>query len=428
MKFFLSWLILSTTITSLSSCSSHRHTPGQTIILTNTSTFNLTDKAIAIKRGELQVPAGDMFPLLISQSGDTIPSQLDDLDGDHTWDELFFVMNLSAQKTDSIHLSWTEAAIEFPKRTSIRFGVRQTVTSKVEPAASDTFYADQLPGVIGYQHYQTDGPTWENDKVAFRQYLDGRNSIDVFGKTVHYMTPDSVGIGKDGHTENNYSTMKDWGTDILAVANSAGIGGFSLKIQDSLPRLGITEKDSVNNVDSTIFNILSEGPVRSIMKFNYINWRPLGRKYNVVQTTSIWPGMYAFNNSVRFSDLKGDETMVVSLVNSNTEQKLNELTVNDEWVVLYTHDKQSVNKEWWLGLALILPKDNYMGYIEAPKKGSLSTAYLGKLKIVNNNSINYFAVAAWELSDKGFSDPAYFKTYLENLVNGLTAEVSIKVR
>jgi hypothetical protein len=325
-------------------------------------------------------------------------------------------------------LSWTEAAIEFPKRTSIRFGVRQTVTSKVEPAASDTFYADQLPGVIGYQHYQTDGPTWENDKVAFRQYLDGRNSIDVFGKTVHYMTPDSVGIGKDGHTENNYSTMKDWGTDILAVANSAGIGGFSLKIQDSLPRLGITEKDSVNNVDSTIFNILSEGPVRSIMKFNYINWRPLGRKYNVVQTTSIWPGMYAFNNSVRFSDLKGDETMVVSLVNSNTEQKLNELTVNDEWVVLYTHDKQSVNKEWWLGLALILPKDNYMGYIEAPKKGSLSTAYLGKLKIVNNKSINYFAVAAWELSDKGFSDPAYFKTYLENLVNGLTAEVSIKVR
>ncbi|MEO6001257.1 MAG: DUF4861 domain-containing protein [Chitinophagaceae bacterium] len=427
MKFCLFFILSFATVGCLSSCESDKKASVQTIILINPSSIDLKDKAMVVTRKELIVPAGDLYPLLINQSGDTIPSQMDYLDKDDTWDELFFVLNLSANQTDTIHLKWLEAAVQYPNRTSVHFGVRQTVNSTIKPAYTDTFYADQLPGVIGYQHYQTDGPAWENDKVGFRQYLDGRNSIDVFGKKVPYMTPEDVGIGKDGVTENNYSEMKDWGTDILAVANSAGIGGFSLLINDSLPRLGITEQDKLNNVDSTIFNIITEGPVRSMMKFRYINWKPLGRNYLVEQTTSIWPGTYAYNNSVRFNNLKGDETMVVGLVNSNTSEKLTEIDVNDQWVVLFTHDKQSVNKEWWLGLALILPKKDYLGYTEAPKKGRLSTTYLGKLKVVNNKPVNYFAVACWELSDKGFSDPVYFKKYLVDLVNQLTEVVKLKI-
>ena len=427
MKHYLFFFLLCVISVCQTSCESNKNALGQTIILTNSSSVDLKDKAITITRKELKVPAGDLYPLLINQSGDTIPSQLDYLDTDDNWDELFFVYNLSPKQADTIHMKWLEAIVQYPNRTSVRFGVRKTVNSTVKPAYTDTFYADQLPGVIGYQHYQTDGPTWENDKVAFRQYLDGRNSIDVFGKKVSYMTPEDVGIGKDGVTENNYSDMKDWGTDILAVANSAGIGGFSLMIKDSLPRLGITEQDKLNNVDSTIFKIITEGPVRSIMKFRYINWQPLDRNYLVEQTTSIWPGMYAYNNSVSFKNLKGDETMVVSLVNSNTSQPLTEMNVNDQWVVLFTHDKQSVNKEWWLGLALILPRKNYLGYMEGPKMGKLSTTYLGKLKVESDKPVNYFAVACWELSDKGFSDPVYFKKYLSDLVSQLSAEVKVKV-
>jgi hypothetical protein len=90
----------------------------------------------------------------------------------------FFVTNLDARAEESLHLSWLNQQIQFEKRSGVRFGVRQTKASQVKPEISDTFYADQLPAVIGYQHYQRDGPTWENDKIAFRIYLDGRNSID----------------------------------------------------------------------------------------------------------------------------------------------------------------------------------------------------------------------------------------------------------
>lgn len=409
------------------SCNTN-NSPVNTITVTNDSSVSLNDKPVIIKRQALaNIPQENRFPLVTTNTGDTVAAQLDDTDRDGKWDQLFFVADFKPREERKFQLSWTDAPIKLNPRSHIRFGVRQTMDSHVEPAISDTFYADQLPGVIGYQHYQTDGPTWENDKAGFRLYLDGRNSIDVFGKKVSYITSDSIGIGKDGHTENNYSDMKDWGTDILAVGNSVGIGGVSLLIKDSLARLGVTEQDSLNNVDTTIFNIVSNGPVHSLMEFDYRGWKALNRNYHATMNTSIWPGMYAFQNTVSLQNLTGDETLVVGLVNSNTTRPLKEIFINDKWVVLLTHDQQSVNKTWWLGLALILPKEDYLGYMEAPKQGKLSTTFLAKLKVKNGQPVTYYAVAAWELSNEQFKDEAYFTDYVHNLTEQLAAGLKITV-
>jgi hypothetical protein len=400
----------------------------QEIKLKNTAAIVLQDKAILIGRNKLSdVPEGDYDPLLLTEQGDTIPAQLDDLDGDGLWDELFFLIDLAANEEKELELHWTNEKLDFEKRTSVRFGVRASEDSKVEPATSDTFYANELPGVMGYQPYQTDGPSWENDKVGFRHYLDGRNSKDVFGKKVSTMSPDSVGINKEGVTEDNYHVMEDWGRDILAVGNSVGIGGVALMVGDSLARLGVTQADSLNNVDSTVFQILSEGPVRSVINYQYHQWKTNGRSYGVEETSTIWPGMYAYKNEVSFSGLEGDETLLIGLVNSNTTNPLKEITIDDKWVVLFTHDKQTYEKEWFLGLALILPKDAYQGYMEAPKTGKLSNTFLAKMDVENNKPISYFSVAGWELSDEGFKDAAYFEDYVRNLAGQLGAEVKIEI-
>jgi hypothetical protein len=373
------------------------------------------------------MPPGNVYPLIINHNGDTLAAQLDDLNGDKEWDELFVVTDLKAGETASYRFLWSDKEPAFTNRTSIRFGVRKNRESKVAPAVADTFYPNQLPGVIGYQRYQTDGPTWENDKVGFRQYLDGRNSIDVFGKKISAISPEDVGINEAGVTEPNYSAMQEWGTDIMHVGNSVGLGGSALLIGDSLARLGITEQDSLNNVDTTICHIVTEGPVRSELQVEYKGWKPLNRNYTMKQNTSITPGNYAFKNELRFNNLQGDETLLVGLVNSRTSQKLSEVYIDDKWVVLYTHDKQSVNKEWWLGLAIILPKENYLGYMEAAKTGKVSTSFFGKLKVGNNKPVSYYAVACWELSDARFNDPGYFKTYITGLAKQLSASVTVKV-
>jgi hypothetical protein len=150
--------------------------------------------------------------------------------------------------------------------------------------------------------------------------------------------------------------------------------------------------------------------------------------YDVHEKSVIWPGMYAFQSTYRINKLKGDEALVVGLVNSNTDHPLTEITAGDKWVILMTHDKQTYKKEYWLGLALILPKDVYIGSGEAPDTGRFSKSYYGKLKISNDHPVSYYAVGASELSDPNFKDSTYFSNYVQKLAAELAAEVKIEIK
>ena len=92
----------------------------QEIILTNTSSVALTGKAISIKRNNFKIPKGTVYPLLQSSANDTIPAQLDDLDGDNKWDELFFVVTIPANSTNTYSINWVTTQPVFEKRTSVR--------------------------------------------------------------------------------------------------------------------------------------------------------------------------------------------------------------------------------------------------------------------------------------------------------------------
>jgi hypothetical protein len=164
------------------------------------------------------------------------------------------------------------------------------------------------------------------------------------------------------------------------------------------------------------------------LNYHFENWQPDGRTYQVDETTSIWPGMFAYQNQVTFSGLHGDENMMIGLVNINNQNPLEEIAVNDQWQVLLTHDMQTYDRKWWLGLALIVPRDLYLGYIEAPKLGQLSNTFLARLKVDNNKPITYYAVAGWEMSDEGFKDADYFRNYVADLVKQLSAKVEVIVK
>ena len=410
------------------SCEPGKEDKSQKITLTNSSSVHLTDKAISIARENLTVPEGALYPLLLSAAGDTIASQLDDLSGDGQWDELFFVADIPADQSVTLLLVWTDIQPEYTVRTGVKFGKRDSKNTPVYPKTSDTLYADQIHKKLGYQPYQTDGPMWENDKVGFRHYFDGRNAKDLFGKKVAYMSPESVGIGEGGKVEDNYHEMADWGRDILAVGNSAGLGGFALLINDEITRLGCVSGDTVTNVESSVFQIKTEGPVRSVMNFTYNNWKPVDdRNYMAEETVSIWPGMYAYQSAVKISGLQGDEKLAIGLVNINTDQPLTELDINEKYIALYTHDQQSYDKEWWLGMALIIPKDAYLGVGEAPETGKFTNSFFARMTVKEDTPVKYYSVGAWELSDEGFVDREYFVKYIEELAHQLAAEVEVAV-
>jgi hypothetical protein len=411
----------------ITSCKTQKKEETTKLVLTNTSNLKLTDKAISIKRNLFgDTSLLNKFPLLIA-SGDTIPSQINDTNQDGNWDELFIVANFSENEKKVVTLKWIDNVPEFNIRTSVRFGKRLSEKSQVQPAIEEILQANEVYSALGFQRYQTDGPTWENDKVGFRHYLDGRNAKDVFGKKIPQISPENVGIDTDGAVEDNYHVMHDWGRDVFPVGNSVGLGGFALLVDNEINRLGIISGDTLNNIETTTFKILNEGPENSVLNYHYKNWKVTGNLYQANETTSIWPGMYGYKNTISIDGLKGNEKLLIGLSNINNEKGLNTFEVGD-WVCLIQHDNLTYEREWVLGTALIVPKNGFEGAIEAPKTGQLTNSYLAKFKVENNVPISYYAVAGWELSaDKNFKDAAYFTNYVTNLAKQLAAEVSVEI-
>ncbi|MEA5403227.1 DUF4861 family protein [Arcicella sp. DC2W] len=406
---------------------------GNSIMLANQSNTDLVEKPVSIATKRFQSKINKhLFPQIFDKKGKEIPSQLNDLDGDGQFDELFFVADIPQKSSVKLSLKWTNNQPSYPIKTSVRFGKRSSKNTPVEPKTSDTFYANQLPKIIGYQPYQTDGPSWENDKVAFRHYFDGRNAKDLFGKRTSAISPENVGISETGAVQDNYHVLKDWGRDILPAGNaeglSVGLGGVGLLINNQLYRVGVTANDTVHNVEATDFKIVSEGTVKSQISLDYHNWKPtIDRTYQLSEKPTIWPGMYAYQNTVKLSGLKGDETVVIGLSKVATNHPVTEIK-QGKFVALYTHDAQSYNKEFIIGLAIIVPAEVYQGYGESPKTGSFALSYYAKLDLKNNSNLRYYAVGAWELADECFKTEKCFEDYLKKLMAQLNTEVSIKVQ
>lgn len=400
-----------------------------TITLANNSNMELSQKAVSIKRNFLD-RVGDQtgFPLL-TEGMDTIPSQVNDLDGDGQWDELFLVTDFGANEKKSVQLHWVENTPQFPVRTSVRFGKRTAKDEPVHPAMEEILTANEVHEALGYQRYQTDGPSWENDKVGFRHYLDGRNATDVFGKKTPGITPENVGINNEGAVVDNYHVMHDWGRDIFPVGNSVGLGGFALLSAGKIERLGILTNDTLNNIEETTFKIVAEGPVNSVLSYDYHNWKvSSGNVYQAKEMTSIWPGMYGYKKTVSLEGLKENDMLLIGLSNINNQKPL-DVVRTEHFVCLIQHDSLTYDRQWVMGTAIIVPKKGYEGYMEAPKTGQLTDSYLAKFKVDNDEPISYYGVAGWELSaDKNFKDATYFKNYVVNLAGQLSAEVFFEIK
>lgn len=423
--FYLSITLVTTLLTG---CKVAQNRSEKTIVLKNRSSLTLTQKAISIKRTNLkEASISGIYPILLF-NGDTIPAQTNDLDSDGKWDELFFTCDFSPNEEKNIQLKWSDIDPKFTRKTSVRFGKREGKNLPVHPDTHEVLMADQVYKKLGYQKYQTDGPTWENDKVGFRHYLDGRNSKDVFGKKLPGITPENVGINSEGAVEDNYHVMQDWGRDIFPVGNSVGLGGYALLVDNKINRLGILGNDTINNVEKTNFKIVAEGPANSLLSYYYQNWKGGQNLYKVQETTSIWPGMYGFKNTVSIDGIKGKETFLVAISNLNNKNPLQVIEAGD-WVCLIQHDYLTYERQWLLGTAILVPATIYQGYMEAPKIGNLTDSFLAKLKIDNKKEISYYAIAAWELSaDKGFSDATFFTNYVTDLAKQLSAKIKVEIR
>lgn len=119
-----------------------------------------------------------------------------------------------------------------------------------------------------------EGPVLENDLVAYRFYMDARHRFDVYGKRVSDLVMDTVSW--------KYHDIMDWGSDILKVNTSLGIGSPAIWYQDSLYAL--------SEADEKVVEVVESGGQRSAIRTTFRGLNIGGQRLDLVQEWSIGAG------------------------------------------------------------------------------------------------------------------------------------------
>ena len=396
MKNLISYSLLLTMLLLLFSC--QEKVPQQIIKLTNPSAFNRIDEPIILARSIFTTDdiAGKQC-VVLDQDQKEIPFQLDDLDEDGNWDELFLLVNFKAKESKNLTVKWLSKANsnnDFTKRANVRFASSHA-DNKI---LNDVTRLRSTDTKLSQAEFQMEGPAWENDVVAFRNYFDARNGMDIFGKRTKEMILQKVGINGQ-----NYHELDDWGMDILKVGTSLGAGGIAISSGDTLYRVDLPEKSS--------YHLILNGPLRSMFDLKHDNFKVGDHSLNINHRISIWGGAACYKSSVSITGLQGDDALVTGIVNLHSDAFMEE-KANQYWI-LATHDIQAEDKAA-LGMALLANRENVIGVSEAPKEGSgIVSTYLLKLKAKNNIPTDFYFYAGWATQDKRYADKTFFMNRLK---------------
>lgn len=401
------------------------------ITVNNNSDVELSGKSVVVKRQYIERQYGELpeakMVWLQEENGDRILAQLDDMDEDSKWDELFTQVDLGARQSKSFTIVFADSSsfadIEF--LTNLRLGIKQDDGSFKEYDSYKALSCDDEFKVIA----QGESVTCENDKIAFRNYFDCRNAKDLFGKRMRKMIIDDINSPEMG----SYHVLADWGMDVLHCGSSLGAGGIAMLKNDSLYRLGA--------FDDYRYQKIVEGPLRSIFELRYKGWDVDGELLDAVERISIYSGKYWFESDVTVNGSPEGTQIVTGIVTSHLKDKDKPFVFNvSEFKCAGTYGVQSMNEDE-LGMAVLLPKSeagkigqttdiNFykLGYKTIPQKKFSNviseTFYVGQ-EFEKNKPAKHFFFAVWGLDLDRWKTKKGFTDYISEEAEILNANIEV---
>jgi hypothetical protein len=377
------------------------------IQIDNQSELGRIDEPVIINRLEIEklfpegIPVGKV-PMVLNEKGDTIPTQVDDLNGDGNWDELFMLVSIPAETNSIWQLVLVETNLlpKFTNRSNVWLASPQAdgIYQEVKKA--------QRPNITRENHGQTknyfqfEGPGWENDRVGFRNYFDERNGMDIFGKKTEKMVLQKVGINED------YHALQDWGMDILKVGTSLGAGSIAIDLNDKLHRVAPGSEGT--------YELIANGPLRSIFRLKFDNWMVENNSSSVVHEITIYGGAWYFESKVKIQDTEENARIVTGITTIDLQKKEAAFIDHGNGVVsISTHGQQAIEGEF-LGMAIMLNKSDYISFEYLDEKAEdINHTFIVRMN-PRQEPTSYRFYSAWELSDEKFADPEKFEELLKN--------------
>lgn len=216
------------------------------------------------------------------RGGRSIDYQLDDLDGDGLWDELFFMADFGPGETKTIYAylgpqqrGWN------PHRTHAAIG--------------------------SYMRHLV--PFWESENVGWKLWYP--TDIDVYAKRRPQLMSNRLYMENlDGYAVSLIDPSM--GSDIMEVADSFGGGGIGVFDDPadsntvSRPRFTPKSQGNFNGGPQSdtryAFSVIVNGPLRSMVRVRTMNWNSGRGDYAVEQIYTAYAGQDYTTGQVRFTE------------------------------------------------------------------------------------------------------------------------------
>lgn len=371
-------------ISFLSSCS--QKNKNTVITVKNTLDFERTFETIEVKKSDLKIDDLSTLGIKDVKTGKLQITQLVDVDGNGTMDEILFQPKITANSVMNFEVV--------------------TISEAEKPKVENLCYSRFVPE-------RTDDYTWENDKVAFRVYgpvaqkmieenIKGgtlSSGVDAWLKRVTYPIINKwykeTLVDKTG----NYHKDTGEGLDNFHVGVSRGVGGIAVKVNNEF----------YFSKNYTKWRTITTGPLRTSFYLEYASWDAAGKTIIESKTISLDLG----NNLSKFStNINGSDTISAGLT---LHEKDGEVTGNKEngWVSYWQPHADSE-----IGTAIIASKNTFKDfekYDSAAKDLSNAYAHLN----VNDNKVIYYAGFGWKKSNQFKTKQAW-----ENYLNSFSKQIN----
>ncbi len=347
-----------------------------------------------------------------------LPSQTEDINGDRNPDRIVFLTDINPKETQNITVRYSkdgEKTREYEKRTQAVLG--EKVDYKlVKGEYSGGRFQDVDSAKVPADHvahdalYRIEGPGWESDLITYRYYLDSRNRNDIFGKKVHELVLQKLGINDlVSNSMESYTKMLDWGMDIFKVGESLGIGSIGMWYDNKVY--------TVSKTDSVIAIIATNGPIRSDVYTKYYGWQVGKEKYNLFSNLSISAGSRLTKTDLELTG--GEANFCTGLAKHPNCGFMKSVNKNSEWGYIALYGKQSLSGDN-LGIAVFYKNPDLIKTTED------KDSYIVVLKPANGKLQYYFA-AAWEEEPNGIKNKDKFQLYLDKTIEELNNPVKTTI-
>ncbi|MFD2037170.1 DUF4861 family protein [Belliella marina] len=361
---------------------------------------------------QIKVSSSVSHPLtVISLSKDDIPELFE-----MHWEE---DLNVKESGQDSmIPYQWMED--ELLLAVSIGAGEEKVISIST---GADSQMNPEISTYARFVPERTDDFAWENDKVAFRTYgpnamdlvLEGKSGgtlssgIDAWHKKVSYLIIDKW-YDKELNTPGTYHKDDGEGADYYHVGSSRGVGSSGYWAGDTLYAA----------VNFTDYEILANGPLRTVFKLNYAPYEANGLTIKETKTISIDLGSQLSKYEITVEELQGNELPFLT-AGITLHEKQGEVFVNSDLGYFAQWEPMSGTE---IGTAIVVanPVESHLEH---------KTDYVDQSQLlvnvkVENAKITYYAGFAWDqagLITNRTEWEDYLKGFSERLKNKPKIEI-----